>query len=74
MKGPFINPFTDIGFKRIFGSEDSKSVVIDMLNAIIGDENRIESIEYHAIHRSDQRANRFIVSTIFCTFSEIQKD
>ena len=46
MKGKFINPFTDVGFKRIFGSEDSKSVLISLLNTVIGDENRIVSIEY----------------------------
>jgi len=46
MKGKFINPFTDVGFKRIFGSEDSKSVLIYLLNTVIGDENRIVSIEY----------------------------
>jgi len=30
----FINPFTDEGFKRIFGQEISKPVLIAFLNAL----------------------------------------
>lgn len=67
MKGPFINPFTDIGFKRIFGSEDSKSVVIDMLNAIIGDENRIESIEFNDKEQPPVSGDgRTVIYDIYC--------
>ncbi|MBM6670098.1 PD-(D/E)XK nuclease family transposase, partial [Phocaeicola coprophilus] len=29
----FINPFTDMGFKRIFGQEINKDLLIDFLNA-----------------------------------------
>ncbi len=28
----FINPFTDVGFKRIFGQEVSKPILIELLN------------------------------------------
>ena len=67
MKGPFINPFTDVGFKRIFGSEDSKSVMIDMLNAIIGDENRIESIEYKDKEQPPMTVDgRTVIYDIYC--------
>lgn len=31
----FINPFTDIGFKRIFGQEVSKPVLITFLNSLL---------------------------------------
>lgn len=30
--GKFINPFTDYGFKKIFGQEISKDLLIDFLN------------------------------------------
>ena len=30
----FINPFTDVGFKRIFGQEINKDLLIDFLNAL----------------------------------------
>ncbi len=34
----YINPFTDFGFKRMFGSKDSKEFLIDFLNALLADE------------------------------------
>ena len=30
----YINPFTDIGFKRIFGQELSKPLLLDFLNSL----------------------------------------
>ena len=31
----YINPFTDFGFKRIFGQEYNKDLLIDFLNSIL---------------------------------------
>ena len=31
----FINPKTDFAFKKIFGSEESKPILIDFLNALL---------------------------------------
>jgi len=28
----FINPFTDFGFKRLFGTEKNKNILLDFLN------------------------------------------
>lgn len=37
----FINPFTDVGFKRIFGQEISKPLILDFLNSLLnGEEHR----------------------------------
>ena len=33
--GKFINPFTDVGFKKIFGQEVSKDLLIDFLNDLL---------------------------------------
>ena len=34
----FIHPFTDFGFKRIFGQEEHKHILIGFLNALfVGD-------------------------------------
>ena len=32
--GKFINPFTDVGFKIIFGEEFSKPSLLDFLNTL----------------------------------------
>ncbi|MBO6187096.1 MAG: PD-(D/E)XK nuclease family transposase, partial [Prevotella sp.] len=42
----FINPFTDIGFKRIFGQEISKPVLIAFLNALLSDERTIVDVRF----------------------------
>ncbi len=33
--GKYINPFTDFGFKRLFGEENSKIYLIDFLNSVL---------------------------------------
>lgn len=44
--GKFINPFTDYGWKHIFGEESSKSILIDFLNDLLEGERSIEDIKY----------------------------
>ena len=33
----YINPFTDFGFKKLFGEEASKNSLIDFLNALLSE-------------------------------------
>ncbi len=40
----FINPFTDVGFKRIFGQEINKDLLLDFLNALLEGERQVKSI------------------------------
>ena len=42
----YINPFTDIGFKRIFGQELSKPLLIDFLNNLLIGEKRIVNLKF----------------------------
>ena len=44
--GRFINPFTDMGFKRIFGQEVSKNLLIDFLNDLLEGEKKIVNISF----------------------------
>lgn len=57
--GKYINPFTDEGFKRIFGQEINKDLLIDFLNSLIQNESPIVDIEYrdkeHMPHFYDGR-------------------
>ncbi len=34
----YINPFTDYGFKRLFGEEPNKNLLLDFLNELLKDE------------------------------------
>ena len=45
-KQRYVNPFTDFGFKKIFGEEAHKDLLIDFLNALLPAKHRIRSLEY----------------------------
>lgn len=43
----YINPFTDYGFKKIFGEEPNKDLLLDFLNELLKDEQgKITSLSY----------------------------
>ena len=44
--GVFINPFTDVGFKRIFGQDFSKPLLLDFLNNLLVGERKINNITF----------------------------
>ena len=63
----FINPFTDIGFKRIFGQEISKPLILDFLNSLMAGEEHITNItfldkEQPALFEDD----RSLIYDIYC--------
>jgi len=41
MQVKYVNPITDFGFKKIFAEEASKSLLIDLLNALLNLESKI---------------------------------
>ena len=42
----YINPFTDMGFKRIFGQEFSKPLLLDFLNNLLYGERIIQDLRF----------------------------
>ena len=63
----FINPFTDVGFKRIFGQEVSKPVLLAFLNSLLEGERRIVDLRYldkEKIGLSD--GDRSLIYDILC--------
>ena len=62
----FINPFTDVGFKRIFGQEINKDLLIDFLNALLEGERHVEDI--HFLARNFFRNSKTTV-VLFMTFT-----
>ena len=64
----FINPFTDFGFKRIFGQEDSKDILIGYLNALFENEIIINDLVYRDKEKlGDSANNRSLIYDIYCT-------
>lgn len=65
--GKFINPFTDVGFKRIFGQEVSKPVLIAFLNSLLEGERKITDLQYldkEKIGLTD--GNRSLIYDVLC--------
>ncbi len=70
-KEKYINPFTDFGFKRLFGTEANKDILIHFLNSVLDDEEPIVSVTYEnpetlGIRPHDRRA----IFDIYCTTAD----
>lgn len=46
LKDKYINPLTDFGFKKLFGTEPNKALLIDFLNQILPDKHEIRDLRY----------------------------
>ena len=46
MKARYLNPFTDFGFKKLFGEEASKPLLMDFLNALLPLKHPITSLQF----------------------------
>jgi predicted transposase/invertase (TIGR01784 family) len=68
--GRFIDPFTDFGFKRLFGSEPNKDLLIDFLNQIMGEERQIVDLVYNKTeYLGHFPENRKSIFDLLCTGS-----
>ena len=64
----FINPFTDMGFKRIFGQEVSKDLLIDFLNDLLEGERKIMDIQFLDKELLPEfEGDRGVIYDIYCT-------
>ena len=46
MEERYVNPHTDFGFKRLFGSEFNKELLISLLNALFHGEQTVADVTY----------------------------
>ena len=65
MTARYINPYTDFGFKKLFGEEASKDLLIDFLNSILPEERQIADLDFRNTERlpatSEERRAMFDV-------------
>ncbi|MEM9338540.1 MAG: Rpn family recombination-promoting nuclease/putative transposase [Bacteroidota bacterium] len=55
----YINPFTDFGFKKLFGEEPNKDLLLDFLNELLKEEQgQITELTYLKNEHLDQDLNR----------------
>jgi len=69
VKEKYIDPFTDFGFKWLFGNEKHKNILIKFLNDLIDDlESPIVSIEYRNLEKLGLNiVDRKAIFDIYCT-------
>lgn len=65
--GRFINPFTDWGFKMLFGQEANKDILIFFLNELLKGERKIEDIEFLDKEQlGDSSDDRSLIYDVYC--------
>ena len=63
----FINPYTDFGFKKLFGEEANKDLLVDFLNAVLPIESPIDELTFtKAEQLPDNPTDRKAVVDIAC--------
>ena len=68
IKEKYLDPFTDFGFKRLFGSEPNKDLLIDFLNQLLPPEHRIQSLIFaDKEHIGRTEFDRRAIFDLFCT-------
>lgn len=67
MRAKYVNPFTDFGFKKIFGEEASKPLLLDFLNALLRQPNKIINLTFKNTEQLGQsESDRKAVYDIYC--------
>ena len=67
MKAKYINPFTDFGFKKIFGEEASKPLLLDFLNALLPENDKIATLSFKNNEQLGQTEfDRKAIYDIYC--------
>ncbi|ANQ52022.1 PD-(D/E)XK nuclease family transposase [Flammeovirga sp. MY04] len=63
----YINPFTDFGFKKIFGEEANKDILIDFLNSVLPAEDQIYDLNYKSTeHLPTNDTDRKAIYDLYC--------
>ena len=67
MKARYVNPFTDFGFKKLFGEEASKPQLMDFLNALLPEHARIQALNFrNNEHLGPGLVDRKAIFDIYC--------
>jgi predicted transposase/invertase (TIGR01784 family) len=67
VKAKYLNPFTDFGFKKIFGEEASKPLLLDFLNALLPIRDKIIDLTFKNNEQLGQtQLDRKAIYDIYC--------
>ena len=74
MSGRYINPYTDFGFKYLFGTEPNKDITLELVNALLQGKEVIKSLTLLPTEQlGDTKDDRRSVFDIYCENEEGDK-
>lgn len=63
----YINLLTDFGFKRVFGSEPNKRLLVDFLNTLLPEHHQIQTLSYrNSENQGKSEIERKAIFDIYC--------
>lgn len=64
----YVNPFTDFGFKRLFGTESNKDLLIDFLNQVLPTCHQVKELSYTPTEQlGATKMDRKAIYDLYCT-------
>lgn len=70
----YINPLTDFGFKRLFGTEPNKNLLIDFLNVILPPQHQVKDLTYRSTENlGNSPLDRKAVFDLYCESKKGEK-
>lgn len=67
LNGKYIDPLTDFGFKKLFGSEPNKEFLIDFLNQLLPEIHQIQDLSFSKNeHLGFNELDRKAIFDIYC--------
>lgn len=70
----YINPYTDFGFKKLFGTDMNKELLISFLNSIFFGEQTVKDVTYlNTEHLGAQELDRKAVFDVYCENEQGEK-
>lgn len=67
LQDKYINPFTDFGFKKLFGSEPNKDLLIDFLNQVLPGKHKVKDLTYARTEQlGNSEADRKAIFDLYC--------
>ncbi len=68
LQDKYINPFTDYGFKKLFGTDINKDLLIDFLNQVLPHRHRIQDLSYTPTEQlGASEVDRKAIFDLYCT-------
>lgn len=63
----YVNPYTDFAFKKLFGTDMNKELLISFLNALLHGEQVVKNVTYlNTEHLSNREIDRKAVFDVYC--------